>query len=328
MQDSAQPTTENAPAPADADVSPVVDTLAVWYNRASDIWNMDLFKLQDTTISVSQIVIAIITLLVGIILAKILSKRVAKTFLPRFHIEPGPASAIQTVLFYVLITAVAILSLQIAGVPLTVFTIFGGAVAIGVGFGSQNVVNNFISGLIILMERPIQVGDLIEVQGEIGMVQKIGARATHLTNYKGITSVVPNSIILENRVGNYFLPDRTMRAIISVGVAYGSDIQLVKKVLESILEDHVRVLEHPENRVLFMNFGDSSLDFEVHFMIMPRNSLDRRQIESDLRFKIDELFRENNITIPFPQRDINFKPSPPIQIVTQSGAQGQDGSQS
>ncbi len=285
---------------------------------------MDLFKLQDTTISVSQIVIAILTLLVGILLAKIISRRVAKTFLPRFHIEPGPASAIQTVLFYVLITAVAILSLQIAGVPLTVFTIFGGAVAIGVGFGSQNIANNFISGLILLMERPIQVGDLIEVQGEIGMVQKIGARATHLTNYKGITSVVPNSIILENRVGNYFLPDRTMRAIISVGVAYGSDVQLVKKVLESVLEDNVRVLEHPQNRVLFMNFGDSSLDFELHFMIMPRDSLDRRQIESDLRFKIDELFREHNITIPFPQRDINIKPSPPVHVMAHKPEPDQD----
>ncbi len=321
IQDTAQQTTENPPTSGLPEASPAIDLLANAYNHASDIWHMDLFKLQDTTISVSQIVIALLTLIVGIILAKFISKRVAKAFLPRFKVEPGPASAIQTVLFYILLTAVAVLSLQIAGVPLTVFTIFGGAVAIGVGFGSQNLVNNFISGLILLLERPIQVGDFVEVSGFSGVVLKIGARATHLQDYKGATSVIPNSILLENRVGNFFLPDRSMRVIIPVGVAYGSDVQLVKKTLESVLEDHVRVLEHPENRVLFMNFGDSSLDFELHFWIMPRNLLDRRQIESDLRFRIDELFREHNITIPFPQRDINFKPSPPIQVMSHSPSQ-------
>jgi len=213
-----------------------------------------------------------------------------------------------------MLTIVVVLSLQIAGVPLTVFTIFGGAIALGIGFGSQNVINNFISGLILLIERPIQVNDLVTVQGETGKIVNIGARATRIESYVGTTFIVPNSALLENSVINWNLPTKKLRIIIKVGVAYGSDTSLVKELLESLLKDHVRVLESTENRVLFVDFADSSLNFEIHFWISPRSVLDRRQIESDLRFRIDELFRENNIRIPFPQRDFNFNPDQPISI--------------
>jgi len=287
---------------------------------AHQVWTTELFKLQDTAITVSQIVIALVTLFIGIVAARLIARRVGGTVLPRMKVDPGPASAVQAVLFYILLTGVAVLSLQIAGVPLTVFTIFGGALALGIGFGSQNIVNNFISGLILLIERPFVVGDLVAVQEEIGIVRKIGARATLIQDYKGITSVIPNSILLENRVSNYFAPDRTMRTIVGVGVAYGSDTRLVRKLLESLLTQHARIVEHPENRVLFMNFGDSSLDFEMHFWIEPRNVLDRRKIESDIRFMIDDLFREHGVTIPFPQRDLHIKPGPPVQVMTSSAS--------
>ncbi|MGJ8635243.1 MAG: mechanosensitive ion channel family protein [Phycisphaerales bacterium] len=278
------------------------------------IWDTEIFSINETPIVVSKLVIALLLLIVGIILAKLISRRVEKTVLPRLHVEPGPASAIQTILYYVMLTIAAVLALQIAGVPLTVFTIFGGALALGIGFGSQNVVNNFISGLILLIERPIQVNDLVTVQDETGTIIKIGARATKIYSYAGTTFIVPNSKLLENSVINWNLPTKKLRVTIGVGVAYGSDTALVKSILEQVLEDHTRVLDSPENRVLFMNFGDSSLDFELHFWIIPRTTLDRRQIESDLRFKIDQLFRDNNITIPFPQRDLNFNPDEPLSV--------------
>jgi len=314
----------SGPGPSEPGSSAIVDALADLLLWIQGVWDSELFRLQDTAITVSQLVIAIVTLIIGVVAARLLARRVGGTVLPRMKVEPGPASAIQAVLFYVLLTGVAVLSLQIAGVPLTVFTIFGGALALGIGFGSQNIVNNFISGLILLIERPFVVGDLVEVNDEIGIVRKIAARATLIQDYKGITSVIPNSILLENRVSNYFAPDRTMRTVVGVGVAYGSDTRLVKRLLESLLTQHARIVDHPDNRVLFMDFGDSSLDFEMHFWIEPRDVLDRRKIESDIRFKIDDLFREHGVTIPFPQRDLHIRPGPPVQVLTRS-AEGDTG---
>lgn len=281
-------------------------------NVINHIWHFS-FTIGDTEIFLHQLFLALIVFILGLAVSKLLSRRVGKKVLPRMKVQEGPASAIQTILYYVLLIITAVIALQIAQVPLTVFTIFGGALALGIGFGSQNIMNNFISGLILMLERPIQVNDFVTVNDQTGKVLKIGARATHVQRYDGVTVIVPNSHLLENAVANWMLPDPRIRSMIPVGVAYGTDVQLVKKTLEQLLEDHVRVLESPDNRVLFMGFGDSSLNFEVHFWISPRSTFDRRQIESDLRFKIDALFREHKITIPFPQRDVHIfheSPSP------------------
>lgn len=277
-------------------------------------WDLRLFTIGETEVFVNQLVVALFAFVFGVILSKLISRRVGKKVLPRMKVHEGPASAIQTILYYILLIITAIVALQIAQVPLTIFTIFGGALALGIGFGSQNIMNNFISGLILMLERPIQVNDIVTVNNETGKVLKIGARATHIQRYDGVTTIVPNSHLLENAVANWALPDPRIRSMIPVGVAYGSDVQLVKKTLEKLLTDHVRVLESPDNRVLFMGFGDSSLDFEVHFWISPRSSFDRRQIESDLRFKIDALFREHDITIPFPQRDVHIFNDTPARV--------------
>jgi len=287
-------------------------------DTAIRIWDTELFTVGDTPIQVNQLVIALLVLIAGLIISKVVSRRIGGKVLPRLHVQPGPASAIQSISHYIMLTIAVFFALNIAGVPLTVFTIFGGALALGIGFGSQNIVNNFISGLILLLERPIQVSDNVTVGGDTGRVLKIGPRATHIQRYDGVTVILPNSHLLENAVANWNLPDRRIRSMISIGVAYGSDVKLVKSTLDKLLEDHIRVLESPDNRVFFAGFGDSSLDFEMHFWISPRSSFDRKQIESDLRYKIDDLFREHDITIPFPQRDLNFKASPPISIEVKS----------
>lgn len=297
---------------------PEWDTNAGFFENISGyiahLWDLKLFTIGETEVYINQLVIALFAFIAGVILSKIIARRVGKKVLPRMKVQEGPANAIQTILYYFLLVITAVVALQIAQVPLTIFTIFGGALALGIGFGSQNIMNNFISGLILMLERPIQVHDFVTINGETGKVLKIGARATHIQRYDGVTNIVPNSLLLENCVSNWALPDPRIRSIIPVGVAYGSDVQLVKKTLEQLLTDHVRVLESPDNRVLFMGFGDSSLDFEVHFWISPRSTFDRRQIESDLRFKIDALFREHNITIPFPQRDVHIFNDTPARV--------------
>jgi len=304
----------SAPASASSTDQELLETIK---DQAAILWDKELFSVNDTPIVVNQLVISLLVLILGYIVAKIISRRVGSTILPRLKVEPGPANAIQSILHYLLLTIAVFLALNIAGVPLTVFTIFGGALALGIGFGSQNIVSNFISGLILLIERPIRVNDLVTVQDETGTVSNIGARATKIISYDGTTFIVPNSNLLENSVINWNLPTRKIRTIIKVGVAYGTDTALVKSTLEQLLEDHIRVLESPDNRVLFTDFGDSSLNFELHFWISPRTTLDRKQIESDMRFKIDTLFREHNISIPFPQRDINFDSSQPLVVSVQ-----------
>lgn len=279
-----------------------------------NIWNYRLFKVADAEIAVSQIVIALLVLVFGLILSRIIAHRVGALSKRRLRLQQGAAAALQTISYYLLLVIVVFFALSIAGVPLTVFTIFGGALALGIGFGSQNIINNFISGLIVLIERPIAVGDLVTIDGEMGTVKKIGARATHVEDYLGAWNIIPNAYILENRVTNWNRPTPDVRSKIIVGVAYGSDTALVRKLIEQAIHEHDRVIDNSRNQVLFTGFGDSSLDFQAHFWTRPTSTLDKFTIESDVRYRIDELFREHKVTIPFPQRDTNLFTEKPIEI--------------
>lgn len=296
------------PQPIDSDA---------WRNPldlAWHVWDYRLFKVGQTEVAVSQLVIALIVLVVGIVLARVISVRVGQRVLPRVRVNRGAAAALQAILYYTLIVIAAMISLQVAGVPLTVFTLLGGIVALGIGFGSQNIVSNFISGLILLVERPISVGDLVVIDDKMGTVRRIGARATHVEDYLGTTVIIPNSFILENRVSNLWLPTPRVRSSVTVGVSYGSDTRLVTRLLEQAVSENERVLNDRESAVLFTDFADSALVFETHFWIQPTNTLDKLTIESQIRYRIDELFRENKVTIPFPQRDTNLKTEHPIEV--------------
>ena len=273
----------------------------------STIWNTELFALNAHPITISQLIIAVLVLFIGLGMARWVSVRVGKKVLPRMKVNPSASSAIQSIVYYTMLVVAVLLSLEIAGVPLTALAFFGGAIALGFGFGSQNVINNFISGLILLIERPIRIGDLVTINGEQGVIAAIGARATKLESYMGTTFVVPNSIILENSVTNWNMPTASIKSVIGVGVAYGSDTGKVRTLLEGVMNGHSMVSESSENTIMFVNFGDSSLDFEIHCRIHPKNVLEAKSFESDVRFTIDEEFRKNGIEIPFPQRDVHVK---------------------
>ena len=288
------------------------DTLA-W------VWHLEVFKIDETSVQVSQLVIALLMLVIGTFVARLASRAIGARLLNRFKLEEGPRHAIQTIMFYLLLLAVVMLSLQTAGVPLTVFTIFGGALALGIGFGSQNIMNNFISGLILLIERPIAIGQMVELDGHSGKVIKIGARSTHLLGYQGEAFIIPNSKLLENTVRNWSVPDLRYRCIVAVGVAYGSDTAKVRDILNEVMDGHARVLKSDDRTVLFQEFGDSALLFEAHFWCTPRSKLDRMGVESDLRFAIDAKCREAGVTIAFPQRDVHLDTLSPLQVRMVSG---------
>lgn len=209
--------------------------------------------------------------------------------------------------FYVLAIAVVVITLlDLINVPLTAFAFISGAVAIGVGFGAQNIINNFISGWILMWERPIRIGDFLEVGSDKGTVEAINTRSTRIRRVDGVHMLIPNSALLENTVVNWTLVDRLARSIVRVGVAYGSPVKKVAALIDQAVAEEAAILKTPPPAVIFEDFGDSSLVFDVYYWIEAGVDRDLRVIRSNVRFRIDELFAQNDIVIAFPQRDVHL----------------------
>jgi small-conductance mechanosensitive channel len=281
-------------------------------------WEYEFFDVDPTDIYVpltpQKIVTAIFLFVLGIVLARVTRRFLGKRVFPRFHLEQGASAAYQKLVFYFLVFMFFLLALRALQVPLTAFTVLGGALAIGVGFGSQNLLNNFISGLIMLAERPIRIGDLIEVENTYGIVEQIGARSTRVLTSDNITIVIPNSSFLENNVVNWTLSNDVMRTKVTVGVAYGSPTREVDRLMRYAVTEHGRVLKAPEPIVIFEDFGDNSLVFEIYFWLRARTVMARRRVQSDIRFRIDNLFREAGIAIAFPQHDVHVDSASPLDV--------------
>jgi small-conductance mechanosensitive channel len=280
----------------------------------TNVWNYEIVVSEDQPVTVSMVVWGIILLVLGLLISRWASAALGRRFLPRFGVHESAAAALQSITFYTLVTLTALLALRWINVPLTLFTFLGGALAIGIGFGSQNLVNNFISGLILLAERPIRVGDVIEIDGLVGAVDSIGARSTRIRTVSNYEIIVPNSSFLERNVVNWTLSDKRVRCTIAVGLAYGSPTREVARWLKKAAEEHGQVLERPEPFVWFVNFGDNALQFELYYWIQIRAMSERRRIESDLRFIIDQYFREAGLVIAFPQRDLHISNEQPLQV--------------
>jgi small-conductance mechanosensitive channel len=209
---------------------------------------------------------------------------------------------------------IVLFALRVVNIPLTLFTFLGGAVAIGVGFGAQNLINNFISGFIVMAEQPIKIGDLIEIEETFAMVEEIGARCTRIRTSGNVQILVPNSSFLEKNIINWTLSDKEVRAQVTVGVIYGSPVREVERIMLGIADEHKRVRKAPKPFVLFNDFGDNALIFDLYFWINMNRIMDRRIIESEIRFRIDELFRDAGIVIAFPQRDVHLDVQKPLKF--------------
>lgn len=287
--------------------------VAVW-GAVMSVWRFELASVDDRPITVGKILAGLVLLVIGVWLSRVISGLIGRRLLRRFGLNESAASALQTVVFYVLVLSFAVFALHLVSVPLGVFTVLGGALAIGIGFGSQNVMNNFISGLIILAERPIKIHDLVQIGDLYGTIQRIGARSTQVRTSSNIDIIVPNSSFLEQNVINWTLADNRVRTKVVVGVNYGSPTDLVSKLMYRAASEHGKVLKSPEPVVLFTDFGDNALVFEVHFWIHMRSQFERLTIESDLRFRIDGMCREAGVGIAFPQRDIHLDTVKPLEV--------------
>ena len=278
------------------------------------IWNFELFVIKDQPVYVNQVVLAIIMFSLGIIVSRWLTHRVKNYLGKKTRLDENSIVFLQRITFYILIVILVLSTLQMMHVPITMFAFLGGAIIIGIGFGAQQIFSNFFSGIILMIERPVRIGDIIEVESHLGIIEDIGARCTRMRRFDGIEVLIPNSKLLENNVVNRTLSDRRYRTTVTVGVAYGSPIEKVAEIIRNIALNHPDILTEPKPEVFFQDFGDSALLFEVFFWIEVNMISDIRRIRSDLRFRIDKEFREQKITIAFPQQDTHIDTRHPIEV--------------
>src|ERR1700751_2849374 len=246
-----------------------------------------------------------LTILVGYAVARALTFILKSFLLPRMPLRRGVAFAVSTVTYYVLLLLVAIVTLAEAGVELNKFTVLTGALGVGLGFGLQNVVNNFVSGLILLFERPIHVGDTVDVGGLVGIVRRIGARSSTVVTFQGAEVIVPNSNLLSNQVINWTLSSQWRRVDVPVRVAYGTDPERVIGLLAGVAKSHSNILLERPPTAFFMGFGENALNFELQFWSAQQDTW--FQLQSDVAVAIAKALREAGIEVPFPQRDLHVR---------------------
>lgn len=286
-----------------------MDSIAEWLAAVKNVLDVPIFKLGNVSISLWMIAYIIGAVVALFYLSGKLRHWTANRILSRSKLELGIRQAIGSIVRYIVIVVGLLIILQTAGIDLTTLNILAGAVGIGVGFGLQNVANNFISGVIILFERPIKVGDRIEVGDVEGDVASISARSTTIITNDNIAIIVPNSKFISENVINWSYTDRKVRFKIPIGVAYGSNTRLVEKLLLEVAAENKDVLKDPAPAVRFTEFGDSSLNFELR--AWTTSLLQRKgKLISDLNFAISDKFLLHNIEIPFPQRDLHIRSMP------------------
>ena len=202
----------------------------------------------------------------------------------------------------------------LARIPLSVFAFLGGALAIGVGFGTQTLIKNFICGILILIERKVQVGDIVDVDGVVGKVTSVDTRASTVLGFDGVETVIPNATFLEQKVTNWTHSDKRQRKKLRIGVAYGSDVELVRKLLAESACRHGLVLAEPPPMVLFEDFGDNALMFAIYYWIDLGTGINSLLIASDLRFIIEKRFADSGVVVAFPQRDVHLLSENPLRV--------------
>lgn len=269
------------------------------------ILSTTVFTVSGQPVTLGGLALIPAVIYIGLFLTKWAVKMITNR-LTTNNTDPNIIHLLQRVLYVIAIAILLVTTLDLINVPITAFAFLSGAIAIGFGFGAQNIINNFISGWILMWERPIKIGDFLEVEGAKGTVEKINTRSTRIRRVDGVHLLIPNSKLLENTVVNWTLLDNLVRSNVRIGVAYGTPARVVADLLLQATIAQKEVLIEPKPVVSFEDFGDNALIFEVHFWINSKVDGGLRTTRSNIRFALDELFEKKGIIVAFPQRDVHL----------------------
>lgn len=279
----------------------------LWKTRTTEILNTELWHSGDYAVRLKEFILALFILSLGLIASKRLARFIRKWFLLHSkNVDVTGIYAVERLLYYFLIVACFLTSLKIVNVPLTAFAFLGGAVAIGIGFGAQNLFNNLISGFILMVQQPFKINDVVEFDGVTATVMEIDSRSTRVKTFDNYDVLVPNSYFLENKITNWTLSDKIIRGKLEIGVAYDTPAKKVEGILLKLANDHDMIIPNPEPFVLFSDYGSSSMQFVLYFWVDTRKVFPSR-VGSDIRYRIQEIFEREGIKIPFPQMDVYLK---------------------
>ena len=270
-----------------------------------EILHYTIFTLNQTPITLLSIILFFSIIFGFIIFSRLIKNRILSKVLSKFQIDEGLQFSLTRIIHYIIVLSGIVVAFQFIGINLTGLAVVLGFLSVGIGFGLQNITSNFISGLIILFERPIKVGDRITVGETEGDVENIHIRSTTIRSLNNISIIVPNSEFISSPVINWSHSDIRIRLELDVGVSYNSDLDLVLKVLREVADENKDVLDSPEPEVQLRAFGDSSWNMKLRVWI--DNPKRHYYVRSDLNCAIVRKFRQNNIEIPFPQRDLHLR---------------------
>ncbi|GAB4342253.1 MAG: mechanosensitive ion channel [Candidatus Abyssubacteria bacterium] len=288
------------------------DAIVEWGHK---IFDFTIVTINRTPVTVASLIVFLFIFIGVVLVAKVVSRMLRVRVLSRVGIDEGMRYTLERLTYYTLIIIGAIVAFQFIGINLSGLAVIFGLLSVGIGFGLQNITSNFISGLILLFERPIKVGDRITVGDTEGDVMDINMRSTTIRSLNNISIIVPNSEFISGRVTNWSYGDPKVRLDIDVGVSYASDLDTVLRCLKEVALENERILRYPEPVVQFLGFGDSSWNMQLRCWIAdPKIHWEMR---SELNCAIVRKFRRNKVEIPFPQRDLHLRSAIPLPVVEQ-----------
>ena len=279
------------------------------FDKLKDILGLSLIKTEDINVTIGALIAVIIAFFISSLALKIIRKLITRN-LPLE--DTNKFISIFQFIKYLVYVFVIMFALRISGVDISVLLTASAAIFIGLGFALQQLFQDLIAGVLIILDQSLKVGDIIEIDGKVGRVQKISLRSTRAYTRNERVMIIPNHMFMDDLLFNWTQNNNIIRDNVSVGIAYGSDTELAKKLLLESTQVVKEILTEPKPNVLFDEFGDSSLNFSVNFYVNDAFSVQR--IKSDLRFEIDKQFREHKISIPFPQRDLHIFQDKEVQF--------------
>jgi small-conductance mechanosensitive channel len=302
------------------------DALATMRRYARAVWDFELFTAEDTveiegrkvtakrSVTVGKSIGVILLLVLGYFVTSWFMRHLQNVLIRRFGVAPNLASILRRWGQFIALAVLFVFALGLVKIPLTLFAFLGGALAIGFGFGAQNLLKNFMSGIMLLIERPLRVGDIVQVGDVVGTVTYISIRSTTVRSGDGIETLIPNSTFVESNVTNWTYSNRQIRRSIKVAVAYGSPTRRVSDVLQASAARHGQLLKDPAPRVIFEDFGSDALIFTLEYWVEISENVDARVVGSDLRFMIEGALSEAGIGIPSSPRDLHISASTPLRV--------------